>query len=58
MCIIFLLLTGATRYYHGICIVFTCLASFKGYEKYIFEVVSNFHVQGSKFGGKFDKFGG
>ena len=24
----------------------------------MFEVISNFFVQGSKFGGKFDKFGG
>ena len=24
----------------------------------MFEVISNLHLQGSKFGGKFDKFGG
>ena len=28
------------------------------YEDAIFEVVSNLHVQGSKFGGKINKFGG
>ena len=37
--------------------VFTYFASFTGYEDDIFEVFSNLHVQGSKFGGKFDKFG-
>ena len=39
-------------------IVFPYFASFTGYEDDIFEVISNMHVQGSKFGGKFDKFGG
>ena len=38
-------------------IVFTYFASFTGYEDAIFEVVSNLHVEGSKFGGKLDKFG-
>ena len=32
-------------------------ASFIGYEEDIFEVISNFHVLGAKFGGKKDKFG-
>ena len=58
MCIIFLLLTGATWYYHAIYIVFTYIAAFTSYEDNILEVISNLHVQGSKFGGKFDKFGG
>ena len=34
-----LLLTGAKRYYHAICIVFTHFASFTGYEDDIFEVI-------------------
>ena len=55
---LFFLLTGATWYYHAIYIVFTYFASFTGYEDDIFEVISNLHVQGSKFGRKFDKFGG
>ena len=38
--------------------VFTYFASFTGYEEYICEVISNFHVEGSKFGAKFDKFSG
>ena len=42
----FFLLTGATWYYHAIYTVFT------GYEVDIFEVISNKHIQGSKFGGK------
>ena len=33
-------------------------ASSTGYEEDIFEVISNLHVQGSKFGEKFDKFDG
>ena len=33
-------------------------ASFTGYEDDIFKVISNLHVQGSKFGGEFEKFGG
>ena len=49
-CILFFLLTGGTWYYHAIYIVFTNLASFTGYEDDIFEVISNLHVQGSKFG--------
>ena len=39
-------------------IVFTYFASFTGYEDVIFEVISNLHVQGSKLGRKFVKFGG
>ena len=54
----FFLLTGATWYYHAIYIVFTYFASFTGYEDDIFEVFSNLHVQGSKFGENFDKYGG
>ena len=54
----FFLLTGSTWYYHAIYIVFKCFASFTGYEGDIFEVISYLHVQGSKFGGKVDKFGG
>ena len=53
----FFLLTGATWYYHAIYIVFTYFGSFTGYEDAIFEVVSNLHVQGLKFGEKFEKFG-
>ena len=33
-------------------IVLKYFASFTGYEDDIFEVISNLHVQGSKFGGK------
>ena len=35
----------------------TYFASFTGYEDDIFEVISKLHLQGSKFGGKFEKFG-
>ena len=54
----FFLLTGATWYYNAIYIVLTYFASFTGYSDGIFEVISNLHVQGSKFGGKLYKFGG
>ena len=54
----FFLLTGATWYYQVIYKVFTYFASFTGDEANIFEVISNLHVQGLKFCGKFDKFGG
>ena len=54
----FFLLAGATWYYNVIYIIFTYFASFTGYEDDIYEVISNLHVQGSKFGGKFEKFGG
>ena len=54
----FFLLTGVTWYWHAIYIVFKYYASFTGYEDDIFEVISNLHAQGSKFGGKFDKCGG
>ena len=47
----FFLLTGATWYYHTIYLVFTYFESFTDYEDDIFEVISNLHVQGSKFGG-------
>ena len=55
---LFFLMTVATWYYHAICISFTYSASFTGYEDDIFKVISNLQVQGYKFGGKFDKFGG
>ena len=48
----FFLLTGATRYFHAIFIVFTYFASFTGYQMDIFKGISNLHVQGSKFGQK------
>ena len=54
----FFLLTGATWYYHTIYLVSIYFASFIDYENEIFEVISNLHVQGSKFGGKMNKFGG
>ena len=54
----FFLLTGATCYHHAIYIVLTYFASFTGYGDDIFEGISNLHVQGSKFGGKLEKFGG
>ena len=41
-----------------VCIVFKYFASFTGYEDEIFEVISNLHVQESKFGGNIYKFGG
>ena len=52
------ILICATWYYHAIYIVFTYVASFTGYENDTFEVISNLHVQGSKFSRKSDKFGG
>ena len=51
------LLIGDSWYYHAIHIVFTCFASFTGYEDEILEVSFNLHVQESKFGGKVYKFG-
>ena len=54
----FFLLTGATWYYYAIYVVFTYFASYTGYENDICEVISNLHVQGWKFGGKFEKCGG
>ena len=45
------------RYYYIIYIVFICFASFICYKYDIFEVVSNLHVQISKFGAqKWKKF--
>ena len=52
----FFLLTGASWYYHTIYLVFTYFASFTDYEDDIFEGISNLHVQGSKLGGKINKF--
>ena len=37
--------------------VFTYFASFTYYEDDIIEVISNFHIQGVKIGGKKNKFG-
>ena len=54
----FFLLTGATWYYYTIYLVFTYFASFTDYENDIFEVISNLHVQGSKFGGEINTFCG
>ena len=54
----FFLLTGATWYYHTIYLVFTYCALYTDYQDDIFEVISNLHVHGSKFGGKINKFGG
>ena len=53
----FFLLTCDTWYYHSIYLVFTYFESFTDHEDDIFEVISNFHIQGSKFGGKITKFG-
>ena len=52
----FFLLTGASWY--TIYLVFTYFALFTDYEDEILEVISNLHVQRSKFGGKIDKFDG
>ena len=48
---------GATLYYRAIYIIYTYVSSFTGYEDDTFEVFSNLHIQGFKFGGKFYKFG-
>ena len=53
----FFFLPFAKWYYLAIYIVFTYFASFRGYDDDILRDISNLHVQGSKFGGKFDKFG-
>ena len=45
----YILLTGATRYYYAIYIVFTYFAPFTCCEISIFEVISNLHVQRCKF---------
>ena len=47
----FFLLTCAIWYFHATYIVFTYFASFTDYSDDIFEVISNLHVQGFKFGG-------
>ena len=39
-------------------LVFKYFALFTDYEDDYFEVISNLHVQGSKVGGKINKFGG
>ena len=44
--------------YRTIYLEFTYLASFTYYEDDMFEGISNLHVQGSKFDGKINKFGG
>ena len=56
-CIFSFLLTGTTWYYHTIYLVFIYFASFTKYKDDIFEGISIFHVQGSKFGKKNYKFG-
>ena len=53
----FILLTCVTWYYHTIYLVFLYFAAFTYYEDDIFDAISNWHVQGSKLGGKMDKFG-
>ena len=45
-------------YYHTIYLVFLYFASFTDYEDEIFEVISNLHIQESKFGRQINKFGG
>ena len=52
------LLKDATWYGHAIYILFRYVASFTGYEDDIIKIISNLCVQGSKFGGKFDKLVG
>ena len=52
------LFTGATWYDHAIDIVLPYFASFTGYEDDICQVISNLHVQRSKFGGKPNTFCG
>ena len=54
---LFFIFTGSKRYNHTIYIVFTCFALFIDYKDDNFKVISNLHVQGSKFGGKIYKFG-
>ena len=53
----FFLLTAAIWYYHAIYIVLTYFVSFTGFKDDSFEVIYNFHVQGSKFCRKLYKFG-
>ena len=43
---------------HDICLVIAYFASFTDYENDIFKVISNWHVEGYKFAGKVNKFGG
>ena len=52
------ILTGPTWYYTTIYLVITYFASFTDYLDDIFEVISNLHVHGNKFGVKINKFGG
>ena len=54
--ILFFLLTSVAWYYHTIYLEFTYFASFTDYEGDISEIISNLHIQGSKFGGKIYKF--
>ena len=51
------LLTGATWYHPTIYLVFTYFASFTDFEDVSFEVISNLHVEGYKFGDFLKKFG-
>ena len=48
----FSFLSGATKYYNAIYILFTHFVSFIGYEDVIHEVIYNLHVQGAKFSEK------
>ena len=54
----YLLLTGDTDITMIYFIVFTYFASVKGYEDDNVEVISYFHFQEPKLGGKMDQFGG
>ena len=54
----FFFLTGAICYYHAIYIVLKYFASFTSYEDDFLKVISNSHVQQSKFGTNIYKFGG
>ena len=52
------LFKGVKRYYHTIYLELTYFAYFTDYEDDMFEIISNLHVHGSKFGGKINRFGG
>ena len=54
----FFFLTGAICYYHAIYIVLKYFASCTSYEDDLLKVISNLHVQESKFGTNIYKFGG
>ena len=52
-----LLFSDVREYLHGFDLVFTWLILFSQYADDTFHVISEFHAQRSKWGGKFDKFG-